>query len=136
MNRLPLSEISSTEAEFREAVPDYEKALKESGHTHTLKYIEKTPAQPENENENRNVNGDRKKKTKIIWFNPPFSRGVSTNIGKIFLKMIDKHFPKRNQLHKVFNRNTVKISYSCTRNMKMIIQAHNKKILNKRKRRL
>ena len=49
--------------------------------------------------------------------------------------MIDKHFPKRNQLHKVFNRNIVKISYySCTRNLKIIIQAHNKKILNKRKR--
>ena len=33
---------------------------------------------------------------KIIWFNPPYSVNVETNIGKTFLKLIDKHIPKTN----------------------------------------
>ena len=32
---------------------------------------------------------------------------------------------------KIFNRNTIKISYSCMSNMKSKISTHNKKILNK-----
>ena len=39
------------------------------------------------------------------------------------------HFPKENKLHKIFNRNNVKISYSCMDNMTNIINAHNKLIL-------
>ena len=30
---------------------------------------------------------------------------------------------------RLFNKNTVKLSYSCTRNVKSILAAHNKKIL-------
>ena len=36
---------------------------------------------------------------KIIWFNPPYSVNVETNIGKTFLKLIDKHFPKTQELY-------------------------------------
>ena len=43
--------------------------------------------------------------------------------------MLKKHFPKANPLSKKFNKNTIKISYSCTRNMKSIISSHNKQIL-------
>ena len=71
------------------------------------------------------------RKRKIIWFNPPFSKNVSTNIGKLFLKLIFKHFTKANSLYKVFNKNNIKISYSCTENVRTIIAAHNKKILSK-----
>ena len=41
-----------------------------------------------------------------------------------------KNFPKNNPLSKIFNKNTVKISYSCTRNIKSIILGHNKQILH------
>ena len=41
-----------------------------------------------------------------------------------------KHIPKKHKYHKIFNRNTVKISYSCMPNIKNIITSHNKKILN------
>ena len=68
------------------------------------------------------------RKRKIIWSNPPFSKNVSTNIGKKFLNLINKHFPPQNKLHKIFNRNTLKLSYSCTKNMGRIIKSHNKKI--------
>ena len=43
----------------------------------------------------------------------------------------DTCFPPTNKLHKILNRNTVKISYKCMPNMKQIISNHNKTILNK-----
>ena len=30
----------------------------------------------------------------IIWFNPPYSMNVQTNIGREFLNLVSKHFPK------------------------------------------
>ena len=36
---------------------------------------------------------------------------MSTNFAEQFLDLLDKHFPQNNQLHKIFNRNTVKVSY-------------------------
>ena len=68
----------------------------------------------------------RNRKCKIIWFNPPFSKNVATNIGATFLKLIPKHFPQRSKLHKILNKNTLKISYSCMPKMKTIVRAHNK----------
>ena len=32
---------------------------------------------------------------------------------------------KRYKLHKIFNKNSVKVSYSCIENMKSVITAHN-----------
>ena len=56
---------------------------------------------------------------------------METNVGKCFLSLIDKHFPKSNPLHKIFNRNTIKLSYSCMGNIKTIISNHNKAEINK-----
>ena len=44
--------------------------------------------------------GRKRKPRKIIFFNPPFSKSVKTNVIKLFLGMIDKHFPKGHKLHK------------------------------------
>ena len=54
---------------------------------------------------------------------------VKTNVGKVFFKILRKNFPKTNPMSKILNKNTVKISYSCTRNVKSIISGHNKQIL-------
>ena len=43
--------------------------------------------------------------------------------------MIKKHFPQGHKFHKIFNKNNVKVSYSCMANMKSIISSHNKTIL-------
>ena len=56
---------------------------------------------------------------------------VSTNIGKQFLQLIEKHFPTDHKLRKCINRNCIKLSYSCTKNMKNIILTHNKKVSTK-----
>ena len=113
-----LSSLSSDKASFDQAEPPYQKALDESGYHYTLQY---EPAKA-SKRINRQCNN-------ILWYNPPFSKNTSTNIGHKFLALVDKHFPKDHKLRKIFNRNTIKISYSCMNNTKQIIDNHNKRIL-------
>ena len=56
---------------------------------------------------------------------------MKTNNGKLFLRLTSKHFPPTHKYRKVFNRNTIKISYSCIPIIKYKISTHNKNILNK-----
>ena len=67
---------------------------------------------------------------KVIWFDHPFSQKVKTNIRKIFLKLVEQHFPKHHKLNKIFNKNTLTLSYSCVKNMSSIIKQHNINILS------
>ena len=76
-------------------------------------------------------NARRNRNRKVIWFNPPYSLNVKTKIGKVFLKLVRKHFLRSHKLSKVFNLNTIKISYSSMPNVKNLIKQHNSKILNK-----
>ena len=75
-------------------------------------------------------NNPRKRNRNIIWFNPPFSKNVATKIGRYFLNLLDKHFPQDHKFHKIFNRNNIKVSYSCMPNIKSAINSHNRKILH------
>ena len=52
-------------------------------------------------------------------------------LTNIFFNLLDKHFSRNHRLHKIFNRNSVKVRYSCTKNTKTIINNHNKNILGK-----
>ena len=115
-----LSALSSSQRMFDETKGDYQDALVKNGYKHVLKYNPPTTA-PRNQ-----------RKRNIIWFNPPYSKTVETNIGKKFLALLDKHFPRGSKFHKIFNRNTVKISYGCMANMGAVINAHNKKVLGER----
>ena len=69
-----------------------------------------------------------KRRRKITWFNPPFSANVKSNIGKDFLKLIDSAFPATNPLHKLFSRQTVKVSYKCMPNIASSVARHNMKV--------
>ena len=51
-------------------------------------------------------------------------------IGKNFLHLLVKHGPVNNKIHKIFNKKTVKVSYSCMKNVDWIISGHNHNILN------
>ena len=121
-----LSNISSNQNLFDKHKPDYEKALRESGHVANLKY------NTSNQEQSRTK---RKRNKKVVWYNPPYNKALKTNIGKEFLNLIDKHFHAKNPLQKQLNRHTIKISYSCTPNMAKIIAGHNKSILREKKRR-
>ena len=76
-----------------------------------------------NTNNNQWNRGDKNKNTKVIWFNLPFCKLTITNINirKYFLNVLDRHFDRDNPLSKIINRNTVKITYSCTNNMHSIL---------------
>lgn len=73
----------------------------------------------------------RKRVRRVIWYNPPFSKNVRTNIGAKFLSLVDRHFPRGSKLNKIFNRFTLKVSYSCMKNIKQIIKSHNSQIMEK-----
>ena len=62
------------------------------------------------------------------YFNPSFSQNVQTNIGQQFFKILDKCFPKNHPLSKIINRNTVKLSYKCMKNIKTQISRHNHRV--------
>ena len=62
---------------------------------------------------------------------PPYSQNLKTNIGKLLIKLVRKHFPKNSKYHKIFNLNTLKLSYCCTTNVGNIIKQRNSKVLNK-----
>jgi hypothetical protein len=93
-----------------------------------LKYIVQKAKNAEEES----VKRQRKRKRKIIWFNPPFYFNVQTNIGKEFFKLLKKHFPRDSNFYKIFNKNTVKLSYSCTKNIGTIVSSHNNGVLSQR----
>ena len=111
-----VSRISCDKTEFNKAKKYYENALGKSGHEEKLNY-------------NTNSKKSPKRKRKILWFNPPYSKNVRTNVGKIFLSLVKKHFPPHHKLHKLFNKNNIKVSYSCMDSIEKIINNHNSAIL-------
>ena len=114
-----LVNLSKTEEDFDQCKSEYQNALKSSGFDHELKFEE-----PEKKRKQR--------RRKCLFFNPPYCQSVRNNIGRAFLKLIDKHFTKKHYYRKIFNRYTLKLSYSCMTNMKAIIQSHNQKILREK----
>ena len=103
-----LSNYSSNETVFHHAAEDYEKALTKSGYDVKLQY------KPTNQNTNNKINGKRN----VIWFNPAFSKTVSTKMFHYPLNLADSSFAKNPTFHSIFNRNNLKIGYSCTKNIK------------------
>ena len=118
-----ISKLSSNEETFNNNIRTYSDALKRCGFQEKPVFIPETPSDP-------HANERCKHSCNIIWFNPPYSMNVKTNIGKVCLNLLYKHFPPTHLLHKTFNKNTVKISYSCMCNTNSIIYAHNHSILN------
>ena len=72
---------------------------------------------------------NKRKTEKNYLVNPPFSKNVQANVGKAFLRLSKKHVPKNHKLDKIFNKNTIKVIYSCMENMASIIKRHNRKII-------
>ena len=116
-----LSQLSSSEKIFNESAPFYEDKLHQSGYQRKLNY----------NLVNTKIHNRRNHKRNILWFNPPsFSVEMyPQKSANIFLNLFDKHFPQNHDLHKIFNGNSVKVSYSGTKSMKTIITNHNKNIL-------
>ena len=115
-----LSSLWSSKDIFEETAPYYEKYLSNCRYRENLNY--RDPTSP-------SLITKRKRQRNVLWFNPPNSKTVKTKIGKFFLQLIKKHFPKEHKFDRIFNRNTLKLSYSCMPNIKTKINAHNRQIL-------
>ena len=68
--------------------------------------------------EKNNKIDQKTQKCIILWFNPPYSKSVKTNMDKLYLCLISKPFPPTHKYRKIFNGNTIKISYTCMSNIK------------------
>ena len=97
----------------------YQKALEECRYQYTLHY----------ESPTANIRKNRLRNN-ILWYNPPLSKNIRTNIRHRFLALVGKHFPKDHKLWRIFNHNTIEISYSGINITKQIMDNHNKHILN------
>ena len=126
---LRIGKLSANEKIFKESSKRYIEALKNSGFNEDFRYLKQNITTEFTKENNNYVQKNRKRK--IIWFNPPFCKLANIDVGKYFLRLIDKHFKQDNILHKIFNRKTLKISYSCTNNISQIINSHNNKLINK-----
>ena len=100
-----INNLSADETTFNKPRDLYNNALAESELKHNITFQKQ-------QNTSTVTNDTKNRKRNITWPNPPFSLNVSTNIGKKFFTLLGKHFPKTHRLHKLFNPNNVKVSYS------------------------
>ena len=112
-----LSKLASSREVFEQEAPRYQNAIYKSGYHHTLTYQPATSKKR------------RKRHRNILWFNPPFSKNCTTLVGRRFFNILQSSFPKGHPLSKIFNKTTVKMSFSTVRNMKAILGAHNARVL-------
>ena len=101
----------------------------EKQHLASYGYNEKLTYQQQGENIEKYKNTGKNRKHDIIWLNQTYSKLLKRNISKYFLRLFNKHFPPGHKLYKIFNKNTLKLSYSCLPNLKAKIDGHYQKIL-------
>ena len=130
---LRLSNNSSDSKLFEKAAQPYKRALKHNRHGRELKFTASPKPTDRRSHDPRDpCHNEPKKKARkrnVIWFNSSFGKNVATNAGNNFFTILSSCFPPNNKLHKIINKNTVKISYSCMNNVQQIINSHNKTIL-------
>ena len=97
------STLLSDKKTFEDAAPAYENALGHSNFSHRLEYIphetQRFPAGTGNATSSGST--------------PLSDKHNNKRIACSFLHLVDTHFPAGHKLPKIFNRNTVKVSYSC-----------------------
>ena len=113
-----ITSLSSSAEIFDQEIGHYRSALGAAGYKHLDRKLTYNPASKR-----------RQRRRHITWFNPPWNGEAKMNIGDVFLNLVDRHISTLPTLGKFLNRNTIKISYSTTRNMKAYIDKHNMAIL-------
>lgn len=83
------------------------------------------------QDEPNNLNSKNTKivKKKVIWINLPYCNPSKINRGYFFFKLLDNHIDENNILT-IFFFKSLKINYSCVKNVEDIILAHNSKLIN------
>ena len=119
-----LSNNSSNKEIFQWSKQEYKEALKNDGYRIKLEYRGR---------EESTTPKSRNRPRKILWFNPPYNMEIDNKLGKEFFKLLKRNFPSGDPLHKIFNKNCVKLSYSCKHNINGIINKSNIAKLSKEK---
>ena len=81
-----VSSISSNQSIFNSSIRIHKEAPTKNGFNDDIIYTSEIESINSERNKTRNI--------KIIWFNPLYSYNVETSIGKTFLKLVKKHFPR------------------------------------------
>jgi len=116
-----LCKLSSNEEIFNRAAQPYQEALVRANYDHKLTYYQ-------NNNNNNSRKKNRTRTRNCIYFNPPYSKNVKTNIIAEFLKIV-RNFPKHNILAPMMNTNKIKASYKTVPNMARQVSRKNGRIL-------
>ena len=69
-----LSKLSSNKKIFNDSILIYQEALIKAAYNHKLTY----------QKHDQKKDNTKQQKRKIIWFNPPYSKNVTTKVGKFF----------------------------------------------------
>ena len=120
-----LCKLSSNEEIFKNAIPPYQEALIRAGYDYNLIFYDTN---------SNNINRSRNKRTrtrKCVFWNPPFSKNVKTNLIAEFLKIV-KSFPQHNVLKPMINTNKIKASYRTVPNMAKQVSRKNGRVLKQR----
>ena len=106
-----ISLLNANQELFDQAAPVYQNALRRSKHSHHMEFSS-DPHRPSPSGFNLEPTSSKKRRRRdVIYWNPPYSLNVETNIGGRFLALIDRCFPKGSIMSKVFNRSNLKLSY-------------------------
>ena len=112
---------SSNKQIFQREASYYNKILKDCGYNEKIQF-QQYKHQPTQPRRNRSRN--------ILWFNPPFSSNVKTNVARKILKLVKKDI-RKHRYHKIFNKNNIKVSYSCMDNIEKLVKKHKNNFLRK-----
>ena len=112
-----LNGLSKNERVFTASCGPYQAALDKGLYKHKLVYREVEKRK-------------RQRRRKIIFYQPPFCKTVSTNISRCFINLVNKHFTDEHRYHKIFNKNKLRVSFCCMPNVKSLITAHNNRLLH------
>ena len=109
---------------MEKAAPLYQSAISKSGYNHQLKFEPDSTSTREIRTETNSANQPpkRPRHRNVMWYNPPFSKNER---WRKFLNIVKDSFKKGHPLHKIFNKNTLKVSYLCMPNLGSKISAHN-----------
>lgn len=102
------------------ATPHCEQILASCGYKEKTIYVEKSVQNQKN-----------KEKTKEVSHGSIYhtAKTVKTNIRKYFFRLINEQFLQEHKFQKIFNKNAIKLSFSCMSNIKSPISGHSQKIL-------
>ena len=125
-----ISKLSANNQIFNDNAEYYNKALARAGYVEKIQFNNNNQSNTINNSSNSSSNDmvnnnqhpkkiickynkiKKYRKRKLIWYNPPYSKHSNINIPKIVFYALDKCFQVGHTYNTIFNRHTIKLSFS------------------------